>query len=110
MPTKPKQRKRLYLPEKSGGYVRIQSRQEYHTGRWTRESRAFRESNPLCAACFEEGIITPTEVVDHIIPAPICDDFWDMSNWQPLCRKCNTAKGNRDKRLINEHMKNGRRK
>lgn len=105
MPTKPQQRKRLYLPETTTGYARIPSREEYHTGRWTRESRAFRESNPLCAECYDKGIITPTEVVDHIIPAAICDDFWDVSNWQPLCRQCNAEKGNRDKRLINEYRK-----
>nr|DAP90113.1 MAG TPA: HNH endonuclease [Caudoviricetes sp.] len=39
--------------------------------------------------------------MDHIIPVAVCSDFWDKTNWQALCRKCNIEKGNKDKRLIN---------
>lgn len=79
---------------------RPRSRKEYHTARWTRESKLFRQKHPLCEMCKAKGIITPAEVVDHIIPVDICKDFWDKSNWQSLCRKCNIEKGNRDKALI----------
>jgi 5-methylcytosine-specific restriction endonuclease McrA len=48
----------------------------------------------------KKGLYVPSEVVDHIIPIAI-HDFWDESNWQALCAKCNTAKGNRDKKIIN---------
>ena len=44
--------------------------------------------------------MVPSEVVDHIVPVALCDDFWDRSNWQALCRKCNIEKGNKDKKLI----------
>ena len=79
---------------------RPRSREEYHTARWTRESRAFREAHPLCEACLKKGLAVPSEVVDHVVPAAVCGDFWDKGNWQALCRKCNIEKGNRDKRLI----------
>lgn len=79
---------------------RPRSRDEYHTARWTRESRVFREDHPLCEICWKQGIITPSEVVDHIIPVAICQDFWDKRNWQALCKKCNIKKGNQDKKLI----------
>lgn len=80
---------------------RPQSREEYHSARWTRESKVFREKHPLCAICLEKGLLVPSEVVDHIIPVAVCSDFWDKTNWQALCRKCNIEKGNKDKRLIN---------
>ena len=94
----------------TGGYARERSADLYHTYRWTKESRAFKESHPLCAECRRHGRISPAEVTDHIIPYPICD-YWDQSNWQPLCRKCNDEKGQRDKRLIEawrrKHLQGG---
>lgn len=80
----------------------------YNTHRWHKASKAYRTAHPLCAECRRHGILTPTEVVDHIKPAPICSDaeFWDEANWQPLCRKCNNRKGQRDKRVIAEYRRN----
>lgn len=78
----------------------------YHTHRWTRASRVFREANPLCALCLTRDKYTPTEVVDHIIPSEVCEDFWDKENWQPLCRKCNNHKGRTtDKKIIANHKR-----
>lgn len=82
--------------------TRPRSMDEYHTARWTRESAAFRKDHPVCEECLRHGVIRRSEVVDHIVPAPVCEDFWDQSNWQALCRKCNIAKGNRDKKIINK--------
>lgn len=79
---------------------RPRSADEYHTARWTRESKAFKQAHPLCARCQSNGIIRQTEVTDHIIPAEIYGDFWDQKNWGPLCRRCNIEKGNEDKKLI----------
>ena len=76
---------------------RPRSREEYHSARWTRESKVFREKHPLCAICLEKGLLVPSEVVDHIIPVAVCSDFWDKTNWQALCRKCNIEKGNKEK-------------
>lgn len=84
-------------------YVRRRSLPEYHTSRWTKESKAFRQMNPLCALCEKEGIYTPSECTDHIVPAVICDDFFDRNNWQALCKECNHKKGQQDKKLIREY-------
>ncbi len=103
MPTRPTKRERLYRPSpKSTGqsYTRVRSAGEYHTERWKRESKAFRAIHPLCAMCEQQGVIAPAEVTDHIIPFPVCEDFYDSSNWQSLCRKHNAEKGNKDKKLI----------
>ena len=109
MANKPTQkRKRLYgwnaprreeRPQKMEDRPRSDDR--YHTNRWTRESRAFRMAHPLCEECLKRGIYQESQVVDHIIPVAVCEDFWDQSNWQALCRKCNIKKGNKDKKLIN---------
>lgn len=85
-----------------GGYQRERSNDLYHTYRWTRLSRAFRQSHPLCAECARNGRLKAAEVVDHITPFPVCRDFFDESNLQSLCADCNIAKGNRDKVIISE--------
>lgn len=104
MPVKAKKNERPWkLKRVEGNRMenRPRSRPEYHTARWTRESRAFREEHPLCELCKKKGLIVSSEVVDHVVPVAVCCDFWDKSNWQALCRKCNIEKGNKDKRLIN---------
>jgi len=84
---------------------RQRSDDPYHTNRWTKASAAFRAAHPICESCKQKGLIVPSEVTDHIIPWPVCGDFWDQTNWQALCRKCNQNKGNRDKKLIEKWRK-----
>lgn len=62
-------------------------------------------SHPLCAECRRKGIIRQAEVVDHIVPWPICGDFFDTSNLQSLCEDCNREKGYRDRPLIQKWKK-----
>ena len=93
---------KAYSAERPKGYLRPRSDSPYHTWRWTKVSRAFRERHPLCAECFRHGILKAAEVTDHIVPWPVCGDFWDSTNYQALCADCNAAKGNRDKRLIED--------
>jgi len=84
---------------------RTRSAPEYHSSRWTRESREFRRMNPLCRKCESIGIIKASEVTDHIIPVTVHGDFFDRTNWQPLCKTCNIEKGNQDKQLIQNFRK-----
>lgn len=88
-----------------GQYIREQSSPLYHTARWTRLSRAWRASHPLCAECLRHGIYKSAEVVDHIIPFPICQDFFDVKNLQSLCMECNNIKGIQDRPKIQEYKK-----
>lgn len=85
-----------------GKYVRVRSDDLYHTARWTRLARSWKESHPLCEECKRHGRIREAQVVDHIIPFPVCEDFFDTTNLQSLCEQCNIAKGNRDKKIIQE--------
>ena len=93
------------MPTKAKKNIRPWNRRGSVTGKKMenrpRSREEFREKHPLCAICLEKGLLVPSEVVDHIIPVAVCSDFWDKTNWQALCRKCNIEKGNKDKRLIN---------
>lgn len=87
-----------------GPYQRERSADLYHTARWTRLSKSFKASHPLCAICASKGIIKPAQVTDHITPYPVCgkDGFFDTNNLQALCEECNHLKGQRDKKIINK--------
>jgi 5-methylcytosine-specific restriction protein A len=108
MPYKTGSRERLYgwKPKPQGNGPRMENRKPktdlYSTSRWKRESLAWKQGHPLCEDCKSRGMTRPAEVTDHVIPFPVCGDFWDRSNWQSLCKSCNIAKGNRDRRIIEE--------
>lgn len=89
------------------GYERERSADLYHTSRWTRLSRAWRAAHPLCEECRRKGLLKEGEVVDHIIPYPVCEDFFDEGNLQTLCADCNHLKGQRDKELIQRYRATG---
>ena len=86
-------------------YSRKRSDDLYHTARWTRLARMWKMDHPLCVECQKRGVVRAAEVVDHITPWPVCEDFFDMNNLQSLCSQCNVAKGNRDKKLIAQWKK-----
>lgn len=92
-----------YRHEKADGYFRERSNDLYHTARWTRLARAYKDTHPLCVECQKQGRITPATCVDHIVPFPICREyFFDTRNLQALCDQCNNEKGQRDKKQIEE--------
>jgi 5-methylcytosine-specific restriction protein A len=62
------------------------ARERGYDARWDRERAVFVRLHPLCLGCQARGEVTPTAVVDHIIPHK--GDmalFWDVKNWQPSC-------------------------
>lgn len=101
---------RAHADKADGKYVRERSADPYHTSRWTKLSRAFRVEHPLCAECNRKGIIRPATCVDHIIPWPVCKDFYDRSNLQSLCAECNRLKGIRDRDTVLAAAKNKQKK
>ena len=90
--------------ESQGKYIRERSAPIYNTWRWIKLSRAFRAEHPLCEECKRRGVIKPSTCVDHIEPWPVCgvERFYDRTNLQALCNECNHAKGQRDKKKIQE--------
>ena len=95
--------------KKSQTYIRERSADLYHTARWTRLSRAFKASHPLCEECKKKGKITPADVTDHVVPWPICgaEGFFNEDNLQALCHNCNHEKGQRDKKVIQDWKRHG---
>lgn len=67
-----------------------------YDARWRRARKAFLQKHPLCAECMKEGKATPATVVDHIVPHRGDPGlFWDIKNWQPLCKGCHDRKTGR---------------
>jgi 5-methylcytosine-specific restriction protein A len=61
--------------------------------RWQKARAVFLSHNPLCAECERQGVLMPATVVDHIKPhRGDQEQFWDASNWGPLCKRCHDIK------------------
>ena len=61
--------------------------------KWEARARAYLQANPLCRACELAGDVEPATEVDHIVPHR--SDmmlFWNVTNWQPLCKPCHSRK------------------
>ncbi len=76
-------------------YAADQYRELYRTNEWRKASEAHRAVNVLCVHCLARGVRTYKDlVVDHIRDHKGDPElFWDPSNWQTLCRQCNSRKG-----------------
>ena len=64
-----------------------------YDARWRKAREEFLRAHPLCEKCMQETKITLATVVDHRIPHrgdPRL--FWDMRNWQALCKTCHDRK------------------
>lgn len=64
-----------------------------YDGKWRQARLAFLDNNPLCVMCQSQGLLVAATVVDHIIPHRGNQArFWDMTNWQALCKSCHDTK------------------
>lgn len=75
-----------------GGH-RGSSRQRGYTRQWDKARLQHLNEHPLCVICSAAGRITQATEVDHI-KAHHGDMalFWDVTNWQSLCRPCHEGK------------------
>ena len=56
--------------------------------RWREARAAYLRRHPLCVYCQAEGKLTPATVVDHVLPhRGDMKLFWDVNNWQALCKE-----------------------
>ena len=82
-----------HAPEFSSDARRRSAAFRGYNHKWQAARRRYLQSNPPCAACMKEGLLTPATVVDHIIPHRGDQRlFWDERNWQPLCKSCHDRK------------------
>ena len=67
---------------------------------WQKLSSRYRKSHPLCEMyCAEQGRLTPTEIVDHIVPVDVRPDLRLVeSNLQSGCKRCNARKAIEDEK------------
>lgn len=81
--------------------LREKARKNNHQSEFTKlynwDWRKFRDryvkEHPLCIHCLANGILTPTQEVDHIVPHQgDKDKFWDADNLQALCKSCHSKK------------------
>lgn len=72
---------------------RLSAAERGYDSRWRKARNIYLKEHPLCAFCLKEGKFVQATVVDHIIPHRGDKKlFWDMNNWQPLCKSCHDKK------------------
>jgi len=72
-----------------------------YTYRWDKASIQYRKENSLCVSCEANSIVKESEVVDHIVPHKgDMELFWNIDNWQALCKKCHDQKTARERREL----------
>lgn len=98
MPVIKKHSCRPWLPEKKPheGY-RHHNTDFYQSRKWRNLRSIKLQMNPICEECERKGIITPAQMVDHIIPINKGGAPLDLTNLQSLCNRCHSAKSARDK-------------
>jgi 5-methylcytosine-specific restriction protein A len=66
-----------------------------YTRQWQKDSKHFlaMPENALCRECERHGAMTAATLVDHIQPhRGNMELFWNVANWQPLCKRCHDRK------------------
>lgn len=97
MPRQPKtKRKPWHEPRKKHQRTK-DMRWFYNSRRWRNFSKAYKLRNPLCIQCERQGIITPSQVTDHIDTYEVRPEGFDLENlkdelFQPLCTSCHNKK------------------
>ena len=83
----------VYCEDHRRLYARENASSRGYDSRWRAARKQYLRQHPLCAECYRNGTLTPATVVDHITPHRGNQKlFWDMDNWQPLCKVCHDYK------------------
>lgn len=68
-----------------------------YNGDWRKARLMFIKRNPLCVHCLAIGVYREATDVDHIRPHKGSRDlFWDVGNWQSLCKSCHSTKTSKE--------------
>ena len=66
---------------------------------WRNARAVYLAENPLCVLCLQEGTTTEATEVDHIVPHKGHQAlFWDVRNWQALCKSHHSQKTAHEKK------------
>ena len=88
MPTIPKQFIPKWKPKAQDTRTNesVNYRKLYNS-QWVKQRKYYLNTYPLCVMCEAQGKLNAATVVDHIIPHKGNEQlFWDIHNWQPLCK------------------------
>ncbi|MTI32806.1 HNH endonuclease [Xanthovirga aplysinae] len=96
MPKLPIGRKRPWVPERKAQGRRTEETKFYQSSAWRRLRNAFIKDNPLCVECHAKGIVSPANVVDHIVPIRKGGAELNIKNLQSLCSPCHNRKSGRE--------------
>lgn len=59
-----------------------------YDARWQKIRQLWLAEHPFCAECERQGAVNTGNIVDHIIPHKGDKElFWNMDNWQTLCKR-----------------------
>ena len=99
MPNAPKKINRPWVVK--GSKKRLQDDSKfYNSWKWRKFRKSYLERNPVCVMCEADGIVTPAQVVDHIIPMRAGGAAFDEKNLQSLCRHHHDIKSGKDRHGI----------
>jgi 5-methylcytosine-specific restriction enzyme A len=86
MPIAPKQFKPSWV-KTTQQVEKKPERHKLYNHQWAKQRKHFLYDNQFCVFCLKDGKHTVADVVDHITPHKGDETlFWDISNWQPLCK------------------------
>lgn len=99
MPTINKNGRRPWMPEKKPAASRWTNANQkfYDSSAWKSLRKMQLDKFPLCAECEKKGVLTPGQVVDHIIPMNKGGEALSMNNLQTLCHRCHNKKSAKEK-------------
>lgn len=97
MPTiKKNQRQKPWIKERPAFDMASKADGFYNTPTWRKCRLVILKQEPCCRQCAKNEIVTPAQMVDHIIPMAIGGAPLDPENLQPLCNSCHAAKSKQD--------------
>lgn len=98
MANAPKKLKRQWVPERQPfkNLNEGKNRKVYRNNRWRKLSKSYKERNPFCVKCAEEGIVAASQVTDHIQRINDGGDPYDENNLQALCKRCHNIKSGKE--------------
>lgn len=77
----------------SNASIRESSSKRGYDRRWRKARLEWLHMSPVCVRCLEAGKVEPATEVDHITPHRGSEIlFWDINNWQSLCKTCHSRK------------------
>lgn len=104
-----------HAPKKIIGYVAPNANTKkspnrlYNNRRWREASARYLSKHPLCVMCEQRGLVTTSTETDHIKPHKGDEQlFWDVTNWQALCKPCHSTKTSTETRSPLKYPKIGK--